>query len=126
MKSSVLVELDRPRHRRAERSRLGVGVLADDDVLLLQAQDPLRLEPERADPLRLAGLQQRVPDVLAVRRREVDLVAELADEADPQQQRVDAGDAALARVEVGERLAASSRSSATRAEDLAGPAARRG
>ena len=43
----VLVELDDPGHRRLERVRLGVGVLADEDVHLLEAQDALGLEPER-------------------------------------------------------------------------------
>ena len=100
----LLVELDDPRHRGAERRRLGVGVLADEDVHLLQAQDPLRLEPERPQPERLAGAQQRVPDVLAVGRREVDLVADLADEPDPQDQALHPGDHALLAVEVGERL----------------------
>ena len=45
----VLVELDDPRHARLEDVRLGVGVLADEDVHLLEAEDPLRLEPERPD-----------------------------------------------------------------------------
>ena len=91
----LLVELDDPRHRGAVGRRLRVGVLADDHVQLLQAQDALRLEPERP---RAPAADQRVPHVLAVGGREVDLVADLADEADPQEQRVDAGDLrALAR-----------------------------
>ena len=35
--------------------RLGVRVLADEDVQLLQAQDALRLEAERADAVLGAG-----------------------------------------------------------------------
>ena len=94
----LLVELDDPRHRGAERRRLGVGVLADEDVQLLQAQDALRLEPERPQAVLGARLEQRVPEVLAVRGREVDLVADLADEADPHDQARHAGDRApLAR-----------------------------
>ena len=83
----VLVELDDPRHRRLERIRLRVGVLADQDVHLLEAQDALGLEAERRGVPFLARLEQRVPDVLAERAREVDLVAELADEADAQDER---------------------------------------
>ena len=82
----LLVELDDPRHRGAVGRRLRVGVLADEDVHLLQAQHPLRLEAERADAVLGARLQHRVPEVLAVRGRVVDLVADLADEADAQDQ----------------------------------------
>ena len=57
----LLVELDDPRHRGAERRRLRVGVLADEDVHLLQAQDPLGLQPERPQPVRLAGLDAARP-----------------------------------------------------------------
>jgi hypothetical protein len=73
-------------------------------VHLLQAEHPLRLEPERPDAEVGPALEDRVPDVLAVRAREVDLVAELADEADPQEQRRDAGDQRLLGVEVPERV----------------------
>ena len=43
----VLVELDDPGHGCLEGVRLGIGVLADEDVHLLEAKDPLRLEAER-------------------------------------------------------------------------------
>ena len=100
----VLVELDDPRHRRAVGRGLRVGVLADDDVQLLQAQDALGLEAEGADAVLGAGLEDRVPHVLAVGGGEVDLVADLADEADAQDQRRDAGDRRALGVEVGEGL----------------------
>ena len=100
----VLVELGDPGHRRLEHVRLRVGVLADEDVHLLEAQDPLRLEAERPDAEVGAALEDRVPDVLAVRAREVDLVAELADEADAQEERRDAGDVRVLGVEVREGL----------------------
>src|SRR5919109_4784685 len=100
----VLVELDDPRHVRLERVRLGVGVLADEDVHLLEAQDALRLETERPDAEVLATLEDRVPHVFAVGTGEVELVAELADEADPQHERRHPADAALPGVEVRERL----------------------
>ncbi|MNZ40296.1 hypothetical protein D3C78_578090 [compost metagenome] len=79
-----------------------VGVLADDHVALLQAQQALGLDAERADLVLRAGLHQRIPQVFAVARRHVDLVAQLADEADPQQACRDAGDRALAHRQVGE------------------------
>ena len=43
----LLVVLHEPRHRRLVQVRLGVGVLADDHVALLEPEDPLRLEAER-------------------------------------------------------------------------------
>ena len=45
----LLVVLHDPGHRRLEQVRLGVGVLADDHVALLEPEDPLRLEAERCD-----------------------------------------------------------------------------
>ena len=101
MKRSSLSSLTAHGMPAAYGVRLGVGVLADDDVLLLEAQDALRLEPERPH---VAVRQQRVPEVLAVGRGAVDLVAELAGEADPQDQALDPGDAAGPPVEVAERL----------------------
>src|SRR5271163_4329179 len=100
----LLVQLDSPGHAGSERRRLRVRVLADDEMLLLQAQDALWLQPERPDALGLPGDQDRVPYVLPVGGREVDLVPELTDEADPHQQRVDAGHSRLTAVEIGERL----------------------
>src|SRR4029079_14311436 len=41
----VLVRLDEPRHVRVKHVRLRVGVLADDHALLLEPDDPLRVEP---------------------------------------------------------------------------------
>src|SRR5439155_10469348 len=77
----VLLELDDPGHVRLEGVRLGVGVLADDDVHLLQPQDALRLEAKGADLELGPEREDRVPEVLGVGARDVDLVAELADEA---------------------------------------------
>jgi hypothetical protein len=100
----VLIELDDPRHPGGDRVRLRVGVLPDEDVLLLQAQDPLRLEPERPAAEVGARLEERVPEVLTIGARAVQLVAKLADEADTQEQAWDAGDAGALRVEVPERV----------------------
>src|SRR5438132_826098 len=82
-------------HARLEHVRLGVGVLADKDVHLLESEDPLRLETERTDAEVRAVLQERVPDELAVGAREVQLVAEFADEPDAQDETGHAGDERL-------------------------------
>src|SRR5262249_54479466 len=83
----VLVSLEGPGHRGFEQVRLRVGVLADDHVTLLEAEDALRLEPEGTRTEVGAALQDLVPHVLGMRAREVQLVAELADEADAQRER---------------------------------------
>src|SRR5215472_16294056 len=59
----VLVQLDRPVQPGAEAPGQAVGVLADDEVALLQPQDPLGLDAERGRAQVLAVLQQRLPDV---------------------------------------------------------------
>ena len=94
----VLVELRQPVHVRGEEVRLGVRVLADDDVSLLEAKHALRLEPERAR----AGGDDRVPEELARRAREMELVAELPDEADAEREARNARDDEVLRVEVAE------------------------
>src|SRR5207245_7861104 len=96
----VLVELRDPGHAGLEHVRLGIGVLADEDVHLLEPQDALWLEPERTDPEIRAVLEQGVPEVFAVRAREVQLVAELADEPDAQDQARYPRDNRFLRVEV--------------------------
>ena len=93
---------DRPFHPGLVREGEAVRVLADDDVALLQPQDALRLDAERADAERLAGFGQQVPKRCAVGSRAVDLVAELAHEADAQHPDRDAGERAQAAGEVGE------------------------
>src|SRR3990172_2558529 len=82
----LLVPLGEPAHVRLEDVRLGVRVLADEDVHLLQAKDPLPLRPGWAEAEVGAVLEQRGEEVLTVRRREVDLVTQLADEADPKRE----------------------------------------
>jgi hypothetical protein len=49
----VLVGLDRPAEPDLERIGFGVRVLSDEDVLLLQPEDPLRLQ-DRTDGSRAA------------------------------------------------------------------------
>ena len=44
-----LVHLDGPAHRGLERRGQAVGILSDDDVPLLQAQQALRFHTERTD-----------------------------------------------------------------------------
>ena len=63
--------------------------------MLLQAQDPLRLQAERPQRRLGARPRQRVPEAWPCGAGAVELVAELADEADPQQQAGDAGDLRL-------------------------------
>ena len=83
----LLVVLHHPAEPGLVRIGFGVRVLSHEDVLLLQAEDPLGLEAEGDDPLGAAGLHHGVPQVLAVGGREVDLVARLPHEADPQHER---------------------------------------
>src|SRR5207244_8420046 len=54
----VLLELDDPGHAGLERVRLGVGVLADDDVRFLEPEHALPLAPERPDAGGAAGLRR--------------------------------------------------------------------
>ena len=84
--------------------REAVGVLADDDVALLETQHALRLDAEWLDAEGLAGLDQLVPQRFAHLRRAVDLVAELADEADAQDAHRNAGERPRAHGHVGECL----------------------
>ena len=56
---------DRPGHVGFVGMRQAVGVLADDDVALLQPQHALGLDAERLDVEGLARLHQRVPHMLA-------------------------------------------------------------
>ncbi len=81
-----LVKLHHPRQARAVRVGERVGVLADDDVLLFETQDALRLEAEGLDAEFPACFDDRVPHMGPVRARHVDLVAQLSDEPDSQNQ----------------------------------------
>ena len=100
----VLVGLDHPAQPDLERVGFGVGVLADQDVLLLEAQDALGLQAEGLDAVALPRCHELVPHVLAVHRREMDLVAQLAHEADAQHQRRHARDLHARRAQVRQRL----------------------
>jgi hypothetical protein len=101
----VLVGLDRPAEPDLERIGFRVRVLSDEDVLLLQPEDPLRLQTERTDPVRLPGRDDLVPHVLPVHRRHVDLVPQLADEPDPEHERRDTGHVHRRRRQVRDGLA---------------------
>ena len=102
----VLVHLRQPRHRRGEEVRLGVGVLSDDDVPLLESQDPLGLEPEGTG----AFGDEAVPQKLGGWARTVKLVSELADEADPERE---AGTPATSSSRASRYLSASSETSSS-------------
>src|SRR5690242_17583744 len=80
-----LIHLDRPVEVRFARRGKAVGVLPDNDVALLQPQDPLRLDAERTQARLLALLHNRIPDRSALGGRHVNLVAQLAHETDPEQ-----------------------------------------
>src|SRR5215204_1576822 len=93
----VLVRLDHPAEAHIVGSCEPVGVLANDEVALLQAQDALRLDAEGPYAQVRAALHERLPHVQAVGCGHVDLVAEFAGEADaPHKAAFDAGDAPLA------------------------------
>src|SRR5215211_2258198 len=69
-----------------------VGVLAHDEVALLQAQDALRLDAEGQYSQVRTALHERLPHVQPVGCGHVDLVAELSCKADaPHKATVDAG-----------------------------------
>src|ERR671912_672698 len=78
----ALVQPDHTAEAYIVGSREPVGVLAHDEVSLLQAQDALRLYAEGPNAEVGAALHERLPDVQPVGGRHVDLVAELAGEAD--------------------------------------------
>ena len=96
----VLVQLHHPAQPSPKRCRERVGVLADDDVLLLQAQDALALQTEGEDAEVDARLQHRVPDVLGVRAWEMHLIAQLADEPNAQDDRGHARDLCLDQFQI--------------------------
>ncbi len=79
----VFVELDQRVEAGAGRLGQAVGVLAHDEVALLQPHDPLGFETERCDPEIGAGLQQRLPQGQGDTGWHVHLIGELAGETDP-------------------------------------------
>src|SRR5215207_2148533 len=99
----VFVQPDHPAEAYIVGSREPVGVLAHDEVSLLQAQDALRFYTERSYAEIRAALHERLPDVQPVSGRHVDLVAELAGEADaPHETVVHASDTSGADPHIGE------------------------
>ena len=75
--------------------RQTIGVLADDEVALLEPHHPLRLDAEGRDAEVRPGGEQRVPQSLAGHRRHVHLVAQFADETDAQHAGRNTGDVAF-------------------------------
>ena len=75
-------------------------------MLLLQPEQPLRLDAEGTDVELAARFEKAVPHVLTVIRGEVDLPAGFAHEADPYQETGDPGHVRLGAAHVGERLRA--------------------
>src|SRR5262245_7217445 len=81
---AVLVELDDPGQVGFERVRKGVGIDSGKQVLLFQAQEPLRLDAERNQPEVGSCTDNRFPDVQSIVTGNMNFVAQLADEANPQ------------------------------------------
>src|SRR5215217_3172360 len=101
----AFVQPDHPTEAHIVGSCEPVGVLAYDEVALLQAQDALRFYPEGSYAEVRAALHERLPYVQSVGGGHVDLVAELAGEADaPHKAAFDARDAPLADPHIGEGL----------------------
>ncbi len=109
-----LVHTERPRRADLERIRQAIGVLADDDVSLLQTQHSLGFDAERADAVALACFHQGVPHARRFSAGQVDFVTELADEADAQQAASHAGDVGFAHAEIGKRRVRRDRASSAR------------
>ena len=80
-----LVALDGPFEMRFGGYSQAVGVLANDDVALLQAEYPLSLDTEWPDARLLTGFHQSVPDRRGLRRADVNFVADFANEPHAQQ-----------------------------------------
>src|SRR5579862_22654 len=98
----LLVHLDRPGHIELERIGDAVGVLADDDVSLLEPQHALRLHTEGPDPVSTTRLVERAPQLSAVLRGRVDLIAQLAHEPDAHEAAGYRGDERLAHAQIRE------------------------
>src|SRR5581483_9892573 len=90
-----LAKTYQPPQPRSERVRQGVGVLADDEMALLQPQNALGLHAEGLQPKFRSCFYQGFPQVPAMRTRTMDLVAQFADEADAEQTTRHAGHFAL-------------------------------
>ncbi len=98
------IALDQPAHRCAARIGQGIGVLTDDRVLLLEPQDALGFDTERADPELRTGRQDPIPEVGRLVGRHVQFVGQLPDEPDPQDRGRDSGHERLASIEIAQAL----------------------
>ena len=117
----VLVEFEERVQSGDRRLRQAVGVLAHDEVPLLESHDALRLEAERLHTEIGALLEELLPDVHCVARGNVDLIGEFTGEADaPGDAVLNAGDRAPAHVHVGERRRVEIDVGGEPAEQLAG------
>src|ERR1035438_3473862 len=87
-----LVQVHRPAGICLERIGQAGGVLAHDEMTLLQAQHPLRFDAERPQALRQPCPVQRLPHRGRAARGDMDFIAQLAHEPDPHPSRLDASD----------------------------------
>ena len=88
----VLLRRDGPAHAEVLRRDGPVGLLADDRIALLGAEDVHRLRAVRRDAERLAGGHHGLPQRQAVPRRDVELEGELPGERDAEHAPGRAGD----------------------------------
>ena len=98
------LHVDRPSRIGFEWIGQAVGVLADDEMALFQAQQALRLHSEGAQPGGQAGIEQRPPNGLSGTGRHMDLKSQFTDEAYPQQSRFESGNPPSTYRQVRKRL----------------------
>src|SRR5260370_39154778 len=76
---------------RVQRCRKSIGILADNQMALLEAENSLSLDAERPQTLVTAGFQDRFPQVPGKMAGAMDFVSQLSHKADSQQSAADAG-----------------------------------
>jgi len=97
-----LVVLHGPGHVSFVGVRQAVGILADDDVCLLQTKNSLGFDAEGADAVLLARKFNSSPNVERLVRRDMDFAAPFADEADAEEAGGRSGDGSFTDRHVGE------------------------
>src|SRR5262249_19077986 len=111
---------DRPPQAQVLWRDGAVGVLPDDRIALLRAQDVHGLGAVRRDAVRVAGLEQALQDRDRVPGADVDLEGELAGEADPGQADWYSAEGSVTPGHETERLVRDIYPAEDRADDVAG------